>query len=1278
MRVLQALVVTVILLVAELTYGQVPRVQYNGGAPQVAPLVNFIGEAGTCGPSANGPVCSVNLGGGGTFNVKAYGAVGNGTATDTTALQAASDACKNAGGGTIYAPRGTYKAARWTVGSNCILRGDGIDATIFKCTDTEPNQCILIGDSTSTSASDVSMTWFTLDARGVTRIGAALGGYVRGIGTVVGSSDVTISAVKVLDGGRRAIEIIGTDHAAVIGSTIIDADGDGIHFDGVGAGTCTDVKAVGNTVRSSGDVGIAADYCDGVNFTGNTVAGKAAVGGTGARTENGLDISGSSNVVVASNVVRKVRNACLLASGFRQTTGGVATDLAVKHAVIDGNTCSQLTNLVTGTCSGGTNNGAQCGVASECPGGGVCAPTNHAINVLGCTTGQSTAPCNANTYATDITITNNHLYDTPNIPILLATYVDGFTISGNAIRNGKWMGAGGTGDAAIQLASSGGNPITNGSVTGNLIVGDGVDLGNGVFASGAGISNVLIANNRVLGVARSADVRVTSGTTSGVLVRNQRALRADITGGGDLVSAGRGSSIDCDDCLLGSIPCAGSGNGTTARLNFADVWECAQAPTPAPTITPPFNVPLALATGALTVQHTNSVPGTIQDRLVKMTGSGTVTRAGAGDTHVAIGVCVSNCGDNGTFATANVAVVGAALCEFDASGVAIGDYVGIANDGANPGRCTSLGTTPPDNRQIIGRAKTASAGNSTATVLLMLDSARVTPTPAGTPLPVGSATSHAGTQPAFAAYDHRHQLDAAAVEPALTVTNMKSSCTDAQTLGGTAGGTGVECQTDDDTPDNAAEVPDDLDLDAETFSVAPAVTAGTNARGQGALTKDVNVVTVAASAPSGVTLPTATTGRRIVIVNKGANTVNVYPAGASDVIDGLSGGAAIALPVNRVLAFNASSTTQWYTDRGGTVPVFDYATTATAAGTTTLTAASAATQYFTGSSTQTVKLPSTATLALGSIYAIVNLSTGGAVTVQSSGSNTVVVVPAGTSAVLRSISTTVDTAAAWDAPATLFVSQGTGLGAATRKIEFSNDFTASTSNGVTTVAPGATFKMDGEAIAAGEIPQNIQPTPDLPKLYGAAGEASLGYVTSKRCFGGTNHGTTCSADSLCGGGVCLNLMTGDGVSAAVPFYFVDGIILGSDLKIQDHADEVLLRTVPWCVDGGAVDIPNLGMAPRMFNKSNNRTIEKICIRQNATGGTVNMRRDGSAGLATPFPTPAIGTPSGVATPAAWQADAGCSTGLSIDWPKDSHIAIQWTQATGVNNVCVYVSYRVKP
>ena len=108
-------------------------------------------------------------------------------------------------------------------------------------------------------------------------------------------------------------------------------------------------------------------------------------------------------------------------------------------------------------------------------------------------------------------------------------------------------------------------------------------------------------------------------------------------------------------------------------------------------------------------------------------------------------------------------------------------------------------------------------------------------------------------------------------------------------------------------------------IDAETYSTNAAVTAGTNAQGQGALTKDYNVITTATNNPSGVTLPVATTGRRIIIVNKGANPINVYPASGA-AIDALAANASIQISVNGWMEFDAASATQWYSTANIIVP----------------------------------------------------------------------------------------------------------------------------------------------------------------------------------------------------------------------------------------------------------------------------------------------------------------------------------------------------------------------
>ncbi len=59
-----------------------------------------------------------------TFNVRNYGAVGNGTTNDTAAIQKADDAAAKAGGGTVYFPAGTYSAMGIKQDSNVHFLGD--------------------------------------------------------------------------------------------------------------------------------------------------------------------------------------------------------------------------------------------------------------------------------------------------------------------------------------------------------------------------------------------------------------------------------------------------------------------------------------------------------------------------------------------------------------------------------------------------------------------------------------------------------------------------------------------------------------------------------------------------------------------------------------------------------------------------------------------------------------------------------------------------------------------------------------------------------------------------------------------------------------------------------------------------------------------------------------------------------------------------------------------------------------------------------------------------
>ncbi|MBA3912007.1 MAG: hypothetical protein C0524_19535 [Rhodobacter sp.] len=105
--------------------------------------------------------------------------------------------------------------------------------------------------------------------------------------------------------------------------------------------------------------------------------------------------------------------------------------------------------------------------------------------------------------------------------------------------------------------------------------------------------------------------------------------------------------------------------------------------------------------------------------------------------------------------------------------------------------------------------------------------------------------------------------------------------------------------------------------DAVRFDQLPSITpttatltAGTNAQGQGPITTDQVTITTAAANPSGATLPTAVAGDRVIIANRGANPVNIYPAtGAS--IGALAANAPVLLAVNQSVEFFARSATQW-------------------------------------------------------------------------------------------------------------------------------------------------------------------------------------------------------------------------------------------------------------------------------------------------------------------------------------------------------------------------------
>jgi len=179
---------------------------------------------------------------------------------------------------------------------------------------------------------------------------------------------------------------------------------------------------------------------------------------------------------------------------------------------------------------------------------------------------------------------------------------------------------------------------------------------------------------------------------------------------------------------------------------------------------------------------------------------------------------------------------------------------------------------------------------------------------------------------------------------------------------------------------------------------------------------------------TGVVIPQGTNNSTPIYVTTDGETDVWY--GDTPVASRLSGQLSLTSQVSGILPIANGGTNQSSlitTPTASTIPAWDanknlsannhiegYATTTTAASTTTLTVSSAYQQYFTGTTTQTVVLPVTSTLVLGQQFQIFNNSTG-AVTVESSGSNVIQVMAANTQLTLTVVSTSLTTAAAWNA-----------------------------------------------------------------------------------------------------------------------------------------------------------------------------------------------------------------------------------------------------------------------
>ena len=93
-------------------------------------------------------------------------------------------------------------------------------------------------------------------------------------------------------------------------------------------------------------------------------------------------------------------------------------------------------------------------------------------------------------------------------------------------------------------------------------------------------------------------------------------------------------------------------------------------------------------------------------------------------------------------------------------------------------------------------------------------------------------------------------------------------------------------------------------------STTASITASTTqAQGQGALTTAINEVSVCANANDVITLPTAAAGHQIIVINNGAQTLQIFPASGDNLGAGVNASTTLAAAGKAM--FTAWDATNW-------------------------------------------------------------------------------------------------------------------------------------------------------------------------------------------------------------------------------------------------------------------------------------------------------------------------------------------------------------------------------
>lgn len=250
-----------------------------------------------------------------TYNVRDYGATGNGVTDDTNAIQAALDAARDAGGGRVYIPAGTYILAgsgdasdgALRVYSNTELYGEGMGTAELKLQDGFASKITgMIRTPVNEVTHDIIIRDLTINGNRENTT-AEVDGIMTGVlpGSPLQDTNILIERVEIHDVSRIAFN----PHEQTTNLTIRDSVAHHNSWDGFIADFVTNAVYENNVAYANDRHGFnVVTHSENVILRNNTSYDNAEYGiivqrGAGSQTIKGWQDMLNNNILIEGNTV---------------------------------------------------------------------------------------------------------------------------------------------------------------------------------------------------------------------------------------------------------------------------------------------------------------------------------------------------------------------------------------------------------------------------------------------------------------------------------------------------------------------------------------------------------------------------------------------------------------------------------------------------------------------------------------------------------------------------------------------------------------------------------------------------------------------------------------------------------------------------------------------------------------------------------------------------------------------------------------------------------------